>query len=400
VLIVKNGTVFIDGKFVKKDISIDNDIISSIGSTDIGGAETFDASNLLVLPGLIDPHVHLREPGDIRKEDFTTGSRAAIAGGFTTVMDMPNNTLPTTTKERYEEKLKLAKQKAICDIFFHFGGSDDNFDEVKKISEMAPSMKLYLGETTGMMVLKSWASVERHFAAFPKDKPIVLHSADHSPTEEEGLAKTYKIEEDSLALAKKLGRKIHIAHASAGHEVKIAKSYEKCTVETAPHYLFLSSNDAARLGQTSFGKVFPPLRSERTRQSLWAELQNVDCIATDHAPHTKEDKTKGSGGFPGLETCLALMLKACNEGKITKEWLFPRMSENPAHLFGLGRRGKIKKGFIGDLTIVDLNKVWTVKGEETETKCKWSPFEGMELKGKVHSVVKNGKLVYQEYEFV
>jgi dihydroorotase len=402
-LIIKNGTVFIKGKFSEQNIAIDieNGVIFSIGNcTNFSGVETVNAKGMLVLPGLIDPHVHLREPGDIQKEDFKTGGRAAIAGGFTTVMDMPNNKVPTTTKERYEEKIRLARQKALCDVFFHFGGVDDNFAEVEKIATIAPSMKLYLGETTGMMVLRSQASVEKHFKIFPKNKPIVLHTADHSQTEEEGLAKTYKMEEDAVALAKKLGRRIHVAHASTVREIQIARSYPKCTVETAPHYLFLSSADAERLGKSSFGKVFPPLRSEKERSGLWDAIAQVDCIATDHAPHTKEDKVNGAGGFPGLETSLALMLKACELGRLSKPELFKKMSENPAKIFGLSKRGKLEKGFIGDITIVDPNKIWTVKGDEMETKCKWSPYEGMELKGKVHTVIKSGKIVYQDYEFL
>ena len=395
-LLIKNGLAFIGGHFVKKDILIsDEGLIAAIGSN-LKGTETIDAADKLVLPGLIDPHVHLREPGDSYKEDFVTGSRAAIAGGFTTVMDMPNNKIPTITKEKLDEKIQLAKQKAVCDILFHFGGTDDNFDEVKKANPA--SLKLYLGETTGMLVLKNQNSLERHFTNFPIERPIVLHASDHSTDEKINLEKTYAIEENAIELARKTKRKIHLAHVATKKEVQIAKRYNGCTLEVAPHYLFLSTDAITRLGP--LGKVYPPLKTEQKRIHLWSALEHVDCIATDHAPHTIEDKENGSAGFPGLETSLSLMLKGCDLGLIDKLWLVPRMSENVAKIFNLKGKGKIKIGYVGDITIVDLKKVWKVQGSDLETKCKWSPFDGMELKGKAHTVIKSGKIVYQDYRFV
>ncbi len=393
-IVVKGGLVFLGSKFEKKDILIEDDRIVAIG-TDLKAEKSLDASGMLVLPGLIDPHVHLREPGETYKEDFVTGSRAAIAGGFTTVIDMPNNKLPTITKARYDEKIELAK-KAKCDILFHFGGTDDNFDEVKKTNPQ--SMKIYLGETTGRMFLLDPSSLEKHFALFPKDRPIVLHISDHSEDEEKNLAKTYDTLQKTLILAKKYDRRIHIAHVSTKKEMQIAAKYEKCTTEIAPHHLFLSTKDQKRLGP--FAKVYPPLRSEQQRLMLWSVLEKVDCIATDHAPHPIEDKEAGAAGFAGLETSLALMLKGCNDDLLDKIWLVDRMSANVAHIFGLPKKGKIQKGNLADIILVDPKKEWTVVGSELETKCHWSPFDGMKLKGKVHTVIKSGKVVYEDYEFV
>jgi len=393
-LAIKNGLAFIDGAFVERDVLIEDGRIAAVGH-DLKG-ETIHASGMLVLPGLIDPHVHLREPGDTYKEDFRTGGRAAIAGGFTTVMDMPNNAIPTVTKARYDEKIKLAKQKALCDVFFHFGGTDDNFEEVKKADP--PSLKLYLGKTTGMLLLKDPSSMERHFANFPKDRPVVLHACDHSENEAENLEKTCATEENAISVAKKMGRRVHIAHASSGMEIDIAKKYSGCTVEVAPHYLFLSAKDRERLGPLA--KVYPPLKSEETRKSLWGAIGKADCLATDHAPHTLDDKEKGAGGFPGLETSVALMLDACDRGLFDRAQVIGMMSERVAEAFNLEGRGRIEKGYSGDLTIVDHKKVWRVDGTELETKCKWSPFEGKELKGKVHSVIKGGEPIYQEFDFV
>lgn len=394
-LVIKNGTAFINGSFVKKDLSIEGGVIDAIGP-DLKGDETIDATGFLVLPGLIDPHVHLREPGDTYKEDFATGSHAAIAGGFTTVMDMPNNAIPTITKERFDEKIRLAKEKAICDILFHFGGTDNNFDEVKRANPK--SLKLYLGKTTGDLLLKNPSSISKHFSTFPNERPIVLHACDDAEDQEKNLEHTYEGIEKVVSLAKDVKRKIHLAHASTNKEVMIAKSYERCTVEVAPHHLFLSTNDIARLGPLA--TVLPPLRTEQKRIGLWKSLEKVDCIATDHAPHTIEDKDEGAPGFPGLETSLSLMLDGCDRGLIDKIWVVQRMSENVAELFDIEKKGKLAKGYFGDVTIVDTKKEWKVDGTELETKCKWSPFDGKVLKGKVHTVIKSGEPVYIEYQFI
>ena len=211
-LVIKGGNAFLGENFQKKDILLENGKIKDIGNA-LKGDETIEAKGMLVLPGLIDPHVHLRDPGATHKEDFTTGSRAAIAGGFTTVMDMPNNPIPTITKERLEEKKRLAKKKGICDILFHFGGTDDNLDEVRRADPH--SLKLYLGHTTGHLILKKKTSLKKHFQNFPKDRQIVLHACDHSLDEPENLRKTYETVQDAISLASGLGRKIHLAHASA-----------------------------------------------------------------------------------------------------------------------------------------------------------------------------------------
>lgn len=399
-ILVTGGLAFIGGAFVQKDIFIDGASVSSItGGSAVAGArkadKTIDASGCMVLPGLIDPHVHLREPGDTYKEDFLTGGRAAVAGGFTTVMDMPNNRLPTITKARLLEKERLAKEKAACGVLFHFGGTDSNFAEVR---DAAPqSMKLYLGRTTGELMLRDPGSLAKHFASFPRDRPIVLHASDDNPDEEANLERTYANIGNATALASKSGRRIHIAHASTGHEITLAKSCASCTVEVAPHYLFLSKSDLERLGP--YGKVYPPLRSEQKRIALWKSVERADCIATDHAPHTIEDKEAGAAGFPGLETCLALMMDACSRGLLDRAWVAARMSGSVAGVFGLGGRGRLEAGCTADVTIVDPKAEWKVDGAELETKCKWSPFDGRVLKGRAKTVIKSGNAVYVDNEF-
>lgn len=394
-LLISGGMAFLGDKFQQKDILIEDGRIAGVGNS-LKGDKVIRASGMLVLPGLIDPHVHLREPGDTYKEDFATGSRAAIAGGFTTVIDMPNNAVPTVTRERLDEKIALAKKKAVCDVFFHFGGTDDNFNEVKAADPQ--SLKLYLGQTTGGLVLRQPFSLEKHLINFPKNRPVVIHACDHSPDEEENLKITYGNLENALALAARLGRRIHLAHASTGKEIQIARRYARCTIEVAPHHLFLSTFDIERLGP--YAKVFPPLRSEQKQIGLWSALDTVDCIATDHAPHTVEDKERGAAGFPGLETSLGLMLTGCRRGLIDKIWVAQRMSGRVADTFNITDRGKLKKGFIGDVTIIDPKKKWRVDATQLETKCKWTPFDGMELTGKAHTVIKNGEVLLEKYRLL
>ena len=175
------------------------------------------------------------------------------------------------------------------------------------------------------------------------------------------------------------------------------KKYENATVEVAPHYMFLNSLDAEKLGV--LGSVYPPLKSEQKRLTLWNSLERVDCIASDHAPHTVEDKEDGAHGFPGLETSVALYLDAHNKKLLDIHWVIQRMSENPAKIFNLKEKGKIQEGYEGSLTLIDLKKEWTVKGNDQFTKCKWSPFEGKKLKGKVQSVIYKGELIFEEGEF-
>jgi len=388
-IVISGAKVFIEGKFVSCDVLIKGSKIAEIGKS-LKGEKKVDGKGLLLLPGLVDPHVHLREPGAEYKEDFKTGSHAALAGGFTTIMDMPNNNPPTTTFIRLEEKKQLAK-KAACDIRFHFGGTDDNFPEVRKVNPK--SLKIYLGLTTGEFFLKRPDSLEKHFENIYPDSVLFFHASGNGP-EEQALEETFANIDRVRKLSDQYMRKFHIAHASCGKEVELAKHSERATVEAAPHHLFLNSKDAKKLG--SRGSVYPELRSEKLRKSLWKQFSNIDCIGSDHAPHTLEDKEEGAHGFPGLETTLSLMLDACSKKLLKLEDVIPMMSSRPAEIFALENVGEIKVGGFADLVLVDLKKEWTVKGEELQTKCKWSPYEGRKLKGKVHSVFYRGRLVYED----
>ncbi len=380
-MILKNARVFINGEFMEKDITIEDGLISEIGTAK-SSRDVFDCKGMHLLPGLIDPHVHLREPGDMKKEDFTTGTSAALAGGFTSVCDMPNNRVPITTKERYLEKQALVKKKAKCNVFLSMAGVDENYSEVK---DAQPTfLKLYLGHTTGGLIIEDERVISKHFGKFAKDKPLVVHSED--------IKMTHRL----VRYARTYENRMHLAHAHTADQVRTVKTLPRGSVEVAPHHLFLDKKYCRK--HKELCEVKPPLQKPEVASDLWTVLQKVDCIATDHAPHTLADKKEGAFGFPGLETSLAVMLKGYFEGKYTFEWLIDCMSRNPARIFNLEKRGMIEVGNHADLTLVDLHKEWTVKGEELETKCKWSPFEGWTLKGKAHSVWVGGKQKMEEFE--
>ncbi|MCX6768920.1 MAG: dihydroorotase [Candidatus Micrarchaeota archaeon] len=394
-MLVKNAKFFLDGKITEKDILIDGERIKAVGSF---SGEGIDASGYLVLPGLIDSHVHLRDPGATHKEDFHSGTRAAIAGGITTVLDMPNNNPPTTTLERLEEKRAIASKKAVCDYGFHFGAGTNNFEEVKRAKP--GSLKVYMGKTTGGLFLPDEKLIFLHFQNFPKEKPIVVHAEDQAIIDTEGrtpLAAQVAVAKAAM-LAEKSGRTICIAHASTAREIELAKKWRKSLVETCPHYLFLNQEKIRHLG--NFGKVYPPVREEAERKKLWGALDSVDYVSTDHAPHLPEEKEKGAAGFPGLETSLALMLDAYNKKQVGMGWIVSRMCENPARIFNIRGKGKIAPGFQADLVLVDLKKKWKVRAENMQSKCGWTPYEGMGLKGKAAKVIFRGELVLDGEEMV
>ncbi|MCP4646644.1 MAG: dihydroorotase family protein [bacterium] len=400
-MLIKNAKFYLGGKVVTKDILIEKGKIAGIGKFK---GEGIDAKGLFALPGLIDPHVHLRDPGLTYKEDFHSGTRAALAGGFTTVLDMPNTKPPTTTAAALKKKAEIAKKKAVCDYGFHFGATKNNFKEVKKAKPN--SMKLCMGKTTGNLLVDDVYSILKQFSSFPKDKPLIVHAEDRETLEAMEKMKKGRAEiaekiavEKARLLAEQTDRVVYFAHTTTFEAVHLAKIWRKSLVEVAPHHLFLSmEKDGKRLKK--FSKVYPPLRSEAERRELWGALYFVDAVGSDHAPHTPQDKQKGAAGFPGLETTLALFLNAYNRGMVELPWIINRMAENPAKIFGLNSKGRIGKGYDGDITLVDLNEQWKVSAEESESKCGWTPYEGFKLKGRVKKVILRGNLVVDNSKVV
>lgn len=331
-------------------------------------------------PGFIDAHVHLREPGATHKEDFHSGSRAAIKGGIAFVMDMPNNPAPTTSIDRLNEKIELSR-KALCDVGFHFGTNGKNLDELPKaaVRDEVFGLKIYCNHTTGEMLIEDQGVLASVYDAWPLGKPILVHAEGAQLAE-------------SLARAKSFRQRLHVCHITQASEVRMVRDAKaegvSVTAGVCPHHLYLAAEARERLG--GFAVMKPPLGTEEDRAALWAGLadRTIDIVETDHAPHAKEEKLKDPPAFgvTGLETSLALMWKAVADGRISEERLVEAMHEFPKSIFGVPDQGDTYVDF-------DTEAAWTVGEGGYETKAQSSPFEGMRLPGRVEKVVIRGKVL-------
>ncbi len=332
------------------------------------------------LPGLIDPHVHLREPGGTHKEDYATGTAAALAGGITLVLDMPNTYPPTTDAGLLAEKRALAAPGARCDVGLYLGASRDNAAQVAEAAPGAVGLKIYVNETYGPLRIDDLSTLMAHFRAWPKGKPIAVHA--------EGLAVAQVI-----ALGILYGQRVHFCHVSRKAEIElIAHARQKgarITCEVTPHHLFLTEADADRLGP--FGQMRPSLATPYDQFALWTHLDFVDCIATDHAPHTVEEKrgVPPPPGVPGLETLLPLMLTAVVEKRLSLERLIELTVTNPARIFGLS-------GQPDTWVEVEIGPTWEITEQGLFTKCGWTPFAGMPVRGRVLRTCLRGVIAYEE----
>jgi dihydroorotase (multifunctional complex type) len=361
-----------------------------------------DARGLVVFPGLIDPHVHLREPGGEHKENFTTGTRAALAGGFTTVLAMPNTHPPLTDRKALADALRRAASDAACDFGLFAGATGDNVSHVARLDEVV-GLKLYMGSTTGSLLIDNLPGQLAHFESYPR--LIALHAEDEEAVahfaaqgrRRPPLCAVLAVAR-ALSLAEYLRRRIHICHVSTARELALIRDARArgvaVTCEVTPHHLFLTTADDEELGP--LGCMNPPLRSRDDLESLWANLDVVDCIATDHAPHTLEEKHSATppAGVPGLETALPLLLTAVCQGGLSLCEVAQLMADGPARIFGLARKGRIAPDYDADLTIVDPGAEWTIGEQPLFTKCDWSPFEGHKVKGRVERVFLRGQEVY------
>lgn len=399
-MIIKNGTLALEGGLLRADLQIDGERISRIGKIQCRGEKTIDAKGMLVFAGFIDAHVHLRDPEDTRKEDFSSGTAAALAGGITSVIDMPNyRNPPTTTAAALLEKKEIARKKARCNYSFHFGAAENNFGEVKKANPN--SLKVFLSDTKSELWVKSDAALRMHLEGFGRQKPVLVHAEDAKTIAEQnerGIAASLEGIRRAGSIASEIGRKIHFCHLSSGQEIAAAKRYgADVTCEITPHHLFLCSSDAQK---NPYDTMNPPLRSKAQVNGLWEALCEADIIATDHAPHTPEDKRQGAAGVPGLETSVALMLDAASKRRISYGRISQLMCANPARIFGIKERGVLKEGNFADITIADPKEKWAVKADSFESKCGWSPYEGMELKGRVKITLANGKIAFEDGQVI
>jgi dihydroorotase len=372
------------------------------------GAKVVDASGLLVLPGLVDAHVHLREPGGEHKEDLTTGTSAALAGGVTTVLGMPNTTPPITDAQSLDTVLTLAKDKAVCDFGFFVGATPENTTSVGQVAD-AVALKVYMGSSTGSLLVDDFGNQYEHFKSYPHGRPIAVHAENEAAIRwfaRQGQRRPSVCAAldtaQALVLAEHLDRHVHICHLSTAQELALVRDAKArgvpVTCEVAPHHLFLDNTSEWKLGPLS--KVNPPLRPKSDVKALWQSLEVVDAIASDHAPHTLEEKQIGiadaPAGMPGLETTLPLLLTAAGQGRLMLSDVVRLTSAGPARIFGLRRKGSIAPGYDADLVFVDYEASRTIKTEDLWTKCGWTPFDGKPVRGRIEKVYLRGQLVFSE----
>lgn len=334
-------------------------------------------SETIELPGLIDLHVHLRDPGQTYKEDFYTGTSAALAGGITTVVDMPNNLVAVTTQKLLDEKLASAKEKIVCDIGFNFGTLGDNYAEFPEVTDKVVGLKIYLNITTGKFIVDK-PKLAEIYANWPSDKPIFLHAEED-------------VSDLVMTTLRKYPKRTHLCHVSGQKELEFIIQAKKeglpITCGVTPHHLFLSEEDETRMG--GFAYMKPLLKSKADQKFLWDNLDAIDVFESDHAPHTKEEKEGDDApfGVPGVETMLQLLLSAEREGRLTRAQLLEKLHETPAKILGI-------KPDDGTKIEVDMIE-YEIKNEELKTKCGWSPFAGRKVIGKVKKVYIRGDLAYE-----
>lgn len=335
----------------------------------------------LILPGLIDVHTHLRVPGGEHKEDFATGTAAALAGGVTMVLAMPNTNPPLTTPDALAAALRAAAAGARCDVGLYAGASREDVTHLSGLAGQAVALKIYLNDTFGKLRVDDLPTLAACFQAWPRERVIALHAERQSVAVAIGLAAVYD-------------RPVHIVHVSRREEIELIADAKgrglPVTCEVSPHHLFLSAADAARLGP--LGDMRPVLGTAEDVAALWAHLLGgtVDCIATDHAPHTLDEKRGPNPppGVPGLETSLLLMLAAVADGRLSVERLTALMHDNPRRIFGLRAQPDTR-------VEVDMTP-WTIPATGWQTKCDWTPFAGLTAGGRVRRVVLRGQIVYED----
>ena len=418
-ILIKNGTVVSSAGRIRADVFVENGKIIRVGANlSVKADRVIDAAGLFVIPGALDPHVHFRDPGQPHKEDLHSGSMACAAGGVTGFFDMPNNEPSITTSALMAEKKKTAASKCVVNYNFFIGATPSNVTEMNSIKNIC-GIKVFMGCSTGGLLVDKEEDLERIFAE--GSHVIAVHAEDNSilHANEEKFSKNQiqfedhpKIRDENAAitatkravrLALKYRRRLHIMHVTTAEEVEFLRAYRDnplISAEVCPQHLFLTAPDIYKKIK-GFAKMNPPIRDGRHAPVLWEGLKDgtLKWIATDHAPHTKDEKSRPYGdcpsGMPGVETSMALMLDQVNQGRCQLEQVVLWMCENPVKYYSVANKGKIEPGFDADLTLVDLNLKKSVSGKDLFTKVKWSPYEGMNLQGWPVMTNVGGQVVFE-----
>ena len=417
-LIIKNGSCYIDGKFTQTDIGLSGNKIKKIGKIELNSSKVYDATDKVVLPGIIDTQTHFREPGSTDVEDLESGSRAAVLGGVTSLFEMPNTNPPTSNLVEFDKKLQLAKNRMHSNYAFYFGATPDNIEQLSKLKDVEGccGVKLFAGSSTGKLLVDKEADIEKVISS--SDRVVSIHSEDeeilnlrkkfikegdvHSHPEwrntECAISSTRRV----VKIAERYNKKIHVLHVTTKEEVDFLAMHKKnVTFEITPQHLTLYAPDCYdKLG--TYAQMNPPLRTKEHYDRLWVAIKNniVDVLGSDHAPHSKENKNKNypntPSGMPGVQTIFPIMLDHVNNGKLTLEQLIKLMCENPCKIFGIKNKGYLKEGYDADLTIADMDKEVTIKDEMIASKCGWTPFNNHKVKGFPVGTIVNGNLVMSD----
>ena len=428
-ILIKNARIVNEGKIFNGDILIEGEVIKQVSdviSAKSADVRVIDAENNFVIPGVIDDQVHFREPGLTHKATIETESRAAIAGGITSFIEMPNTNPQTTTIEKLEEKFDIASKTSYANYSFMFGGTNDNLEEILKLDpKQVAALKLFLGSSTGNMLVDDEKVLRKIFSS--TDLVIAVHCEDEETIKKN--TETYKAKygddipikyhpkirseeacylssSKAIKLAKETGARLHVFHLSTGKETNLFTSKQKLedkkiTAEVCIHHLWFTDEDYDKKG--TFIKWNPAVKSKSDKEQLWKALldDRIDVIATDHAPHTIDEKqnvyTKAPSGGPLVQHALVAMMEAYHNGKIGIEKIVQKMCHNPAILFQVEKRGYIREGYFADLVIVNPNNPWTVTKDNIMYKCGWSPFEGATFKSRITHTFVNGNIACEGF---
>jgi dihydroorotase len=422
-LIIRGGIAATPGGIAPADIAIHSGRIAAIGAVAGTAAAEIDATGLHVLPGIIDTQVHFREPGFEYKEDLATGTAAAALGGVTAVFDMPNTKPSTLTAEDLADKRQRAKGRVWCDVAFFVGAATENADRLAELERMpgCAGVKMFMGSSTGNLLVADEEDIRRvlengrrRMAVHSEDeirlrerRALVKEGADPEMHPvwrdvETAVAATQRL----MRLARGARRRVHVLHVTTAEEIPIlAANKDIATVEVTPQHLTLAAPACyQRLG--TFAQMNPPIRDERHRAALWRAVAQgvVDCIGSDHAPHTREEKAKpypqSPSGMPGVQTLLPLLLDHVNAGRMTLERLVDLTSAGPARVYGIAGKGRIAVGYDADLSLVDLKSRRTIRESWIASRCGWTPFDGMTATGWPVATIVRGHIVMRDDQLV
>lgn len=420
-LILRGGTIVNHDGVWEGDIGIRDGRIAQLGTAASASAhEIFDAHGLHILPGVIDTHVHFREPGAEYKEDMETGSRAAVMGGVTAVFEMPNTAPPTTTAEAVADKVARAKSRMFCDFAFYVGATGNNIDELATLEtlEGVASIKVFLGSSTGSLLVEDPAKLRelltktrRRLSFHAEDEARLRARFSHRI---EGDVTSHSVWRDAetaysatktlLQLARETGTLVHVLHVSTAEEIELlTAARDIATAEVTPNHLTLEASEAyTRLGTKA--QMNPPLRDKHHIAALWEGLRQgvIDTLGSDHAPHSLEDKAKpypaSPSGMPGVQTLVPVMLNHVNAGRLSLSRFVDLTSHGPARVYGIAGKGRLAAGYDADFTIVDMKAEHTITNEWIASRCGWTPYEGRKVKGWPVTTIVRGQIVMRDGE--